>query len=569
MNRVGFSFLILAIVVSAQTLLAQHEAIVSSPENLGALRHVRGRVIDDLTGRPLSDATVRLAIMVIHSNCSNCDPPLPSPPEDEPPREFVTGKDGTFVFDNVPITGINVSASKANYSDVWPFRRSASDSLNNFQVNDEDLEITLRLAPTASISGILLDHKGVAITKGATITLWCIREWAGWPRLEYGGFAEFSADGVYHFRGLQPGRYYLVANPPDSLRGPENVRPGRVVGEVPSLYPTSTLDKTNAFFTLHEGEQARINVRFQQKALHHVTVIENQGYADSLIDVHRARFPLKGFPEKPLEAWLPNGTYVLSAGREGDISGPMPFDVAGSDLMNLPFSVFAEAPRIEVPVEIMSLPPNVPTCSGAFDCGFVSLRLVRFSSGDYVEVVSDTTQVGRFDGTPPQPQPAQSVSLIPGKYTVALNATLNLYAKSITCGPVDFAVEPLIVQPGDTPDPIHVVLAEGALADGIVSAKGKPAKAWVYAIADDIEPKVDFHEFQPVLSGDDGKFHMQGLAPGSYLFFASDFEIPINVHDPTEVALWRSRGKTVRVEVGKTANLALAVIDTPEFYNLR
>jgi hypothetical protein len=57
---------------------------------------------------------------------------------------------------------------------------------------------------------------------------------------------------------------------------------------------------------------------------------------------------------------------------------------------------------------------------------------------------------------------------------------------------------------------------------------------------------------------------MQGLAPGSYLFFASDIELSLNVHDSAETAHWRSRGKILRVEPGKTTDLVLVVAEPPE-----
>lgn len=93
---------------------------------------------------------------------------------------------------------------------------------------------------------------------------------------------------------------------------------------------------------------------------------------------------------------------------------------------------------------------------------------------------------------------------------------------------------------------------------------GKPARAWAYAVAEDIEPKTDFRVFQPVASEEDGKFRIQGLAPGFYLFFASDIELPINVHDSVEVDYWRPRGKIVRVESGKTTHLVLDFAFAPE-----
>jgi hypothetical protein len=98
----------------------------------------------------------------------------------------------------------------------------------------------------------------------------------------------------------------------------------------------------------------------------------------------------------------------------------------------------------------------------------------------------------------------------------------------------------------------------------LVQRNGQPSRAWVYAVAEDIETKTDFREFQPVTSEPDGEFRIQGLAPGSYLLFASDIELPLNVHEPAQVEYWRSRGKVIRVAAGKTAKVALTIADAPE-----
>jgi protocatechuate 3,4-dioxygenase beta subunit len=547
----------------------QESAPTYSPETTDTVYRVTGRVIDDLTGNPLSGATVRLAVggMVLLSSCANCDSPPPPPPELEPPRENITGKDGSFAFDNVRATGGSVTASKPGYMDVWRFRRRASEPPGGRLISNQTGPVILRLAPAASISGILLDHNGTPITKNADITLWQLADWAGWPRLEYGGFPEFAADGTYHFHDLLPGRYYLVADPPVNREGPARNAAGHAVGEVPVRYPAPTSQRPNPFFTLHEGEQAHLNFRLPQRMLHRVTgtVNASQPYSYDIVDANGSKaYLLKGSPfEKPFEAWLPNGSYRLSTGRE-DVTGPLPFEVADSDLAGMLFSI-AVPERVEIPVEISSLVPHVPTCLDSTPvCGFAEVALVRFLPGGYVEVVSESRQAGRFDGTSPQLQTAQSVSLIPGIYSAAVAVTLNVYVKSIVSGSTDLAVEPLIIRAGDSPEPIRIVLAEGAIVDGVVHHHGKPVMAWVYAVAEDIEPKSDFREFQPVLSDEDGKFHMQGLAPGSYLFFASDIELSLNVHDSAETAYWRSRGKILRVEPGKTTDLVLTVTDSPE-----
>jgi hypothetical protein len=97
-----------------------------------------------------------------------------------------------------------------------------------------------------------------------------------------------------------------------------------------------------------------------------------------------------------------------------------------------------------------------------------------------------------------------------------------------------------------------------------VRRNGKPARSWVYAIADRIQTGRDFRLFQPAQSDEEGKFTIAGLAPGTYLIFASDVELAINLHDPAEVNYWRSRAKDIRVEAGKAVQVDLPSLDPPD-----
>jgi hypothetical protein len=65
--------------------------------------------------------------------------------------------------------------------------------------------------------------------------------------------------------------------------------------------------------------------------------------------------------------------------------------------------------------------------------------------------------------------------------------------------------------PGTPQEPIRIELAEGPVVDGIVIRNGRPVRAFVYAVPDDIELKSDFRAFQPLISDADGKFHIEGL----------------------------------------------------------
>jgi hypothetical protein len=87
----------------------------------------------------------------------------------------------------------------------------------------------------------------------------------------------------------------------------------------------------------------------------------------------------------------------------------------------------------------------------------------------------------------------------------------------------------------------------------VVKCRGKPCSGFVYAIAEDGGPRL----FQPFLSGADGHFEMNSLAPDDYIIFATDIEMSLDVHDPAELASLRNVGKIVRLRAGKNPPLRL------------
>jgi hypothetical protein len=562
-----FTAALLAAFAFAPTCLSQE----SPPESTLATsetHRVTGVVLDELTGKPLSGAKVQLQLAVFFISCPNCRALLapPASQKPEPPRETVTGADGSFAFDNVPEKDISVTAIKPGYFDAWNARRHPDEPPGTYSVKDLRGPITLRLAPEASISGILRDHNGNLERKETYVSLWRLASWGGWPRLEYDNSVRVDSGGTYHFGGLRPGHYYLIADPPDDSRGPSIDAQGKAIGEVPVRYPEYSAERTKSFFTLHAGELAHINFQFLRRRLHHVSGVlqMSQPYSFNIIDVNgSAGYSTKPSPfDKKFEAWLPAGIYWVSTGREGEVTGPVPFEVEDSDLPNLSFSVATPA-RIEVPLEISSVGPRGPTCPDPTPaCGFFLADLVRFQPGGYVEVVGDSTRT-------PIPQTSsimrnETVSIIPGDYTVSVAVTNNVYAKSVVSGATDLAIDRLSISAGESPQSIQIVLAEGAIADGVVLRDSEPARAWVYAVAQDIESKADFRVFQPVASQADGKFRIEGLAPGSYLFFASDIELPLVLHDSAAVDYWRPRGKIASVEPGKITHLILNYAFAPD-----
>lgn len=564
MNRAALAHLTLSLTVFVSLVVAQEANEGLEPqhstatENANAAYRVTGLVVDDVTGSPLSGVTARLQTVILHVSCANCKQPLPPPPEPLPPREVITGEDGLFAFDNVPASNVSVTAKKDGYMNAWQLHRHADEPVGFYRADEHLKPIVLRLAPTASISGVLRHHNGVRIRKNTIISLWRLSAWDGWPSLNYGAFPTFDAERKYHFDNLAPGRYLLVAEPPVDHEGPVHDEAGHAIVEAPMRYPAASEADANPFFTLHEGEQARIDFQFPLQVLHRVTGVleEDQNYSYSIEDADRANtYLITSSPfERKLEAWLPNGIFWLSTGRD-DVSGTMPFDVADSDVGRLQFSI--DSRRIEIPIEVSPAPGDPAGAKLEPPHGLWFLRMIRILPRGYVEVAGESTRTEQ--GAPPLR--IESVSVGPGDYAVEVAAWGNYYAKSVVSGRADLALEPLTIRAGDPPAPIQVVLATAAKAVGIVQRNGKPARTWVYAVAQEIKSKTDFRPFAPAMSDEDGEFHMQGLAPGAYLFFASDVELPLNVHDADEIAYWRSHGKIVQVDAGKTSTVLLTAAE--------
>jgi hypothetical protein len=149
----------------------------------------------------------------------------------------------------------------------------------------------------------------------------------------------------------------------------------------------------------------------------------------------------------------------------------------------------------------------------------------------------------------------ESIAATTGSYAVALTATGNVYAQSISRGATDLIREPLVVRPGDAPDVIRVVVAQGAMVEGVTRRAGSPMQAWVYAVPE----RADARLLNAVASDANGKFRLEGLAPDRYLFFASDVEIPLDVHNAAEMSHWQKVGQSLTLEAGKTASVELGV----------
>jgi TonB family protein len=517
----------------------------------GPFYRLTGRVIDDRTGGPVPRASVDLG--------------------QDPQHRTRADRRGRFTL-GVPIFGANLIAGRNDYIEVWPFRRSADDPIRSHFVGPETVSITLRLAPAASISGAVRSADGTPL-RNLEVTLERYSPSSGWPGVERTS-VNTADNGSYRFDQLPPGRYRLEVLPdPDAPPIPD--KDGRMSDLVAVHYPAPQQDGQIPFMRLDEGQQTRVDLLLPRKQLFHITgSTTGAGKMMPMVRVVDQSGSISPFLQMApkccqFEAWLPPGTYRLVSQYDvadgSSFTGSAVLQVVDSNVPGVVLPM-EHSPRIDIPVQITNLAEakmrgTVECNNWGPVCGFEDLELVPLDGGIKAPAFSLNSVVNKVHsglgrkslGAAPEP----SIHVLPGTYvpSVRLSSQVNVYLQSMTIGDKDLIRKPLVVRPGDQPGPIRIVFAEGSIADGVTLRGSKPVRAWVYAIPE----QPDITTLNEVLSNTDGTFRINGLAPTRYLFFASDVELNLDVHDSKVVEYWRQRGQTLSVRTGDHPRLELQV----------
>lgn len=569
LRLIGVLFFLLPVVISIEPGIAQTKGdkFYSGPcrlEDFPAgtpLYPVKGRVIDDVTGKGIAGATVHLNSACLSENVQALAGRMK--------QETVTDEEGNFTFQDVPKMAVLIEAAKKDhyYLEPWGFRRHADDPIRMYRIGPESGAITLRVAPSASISGMVRDEKGAPVPD-VWVSLWRYSTWEGWPQLQFWNAEKANLDGSYHRDQLPPGRYYLIASPELDRSGFPfaHDNKGNGLARVPVRFPPQPPDQDDdAFLRLREGQELKVDFRMAPTVVHHVTGrIEGGGKWGASLSVIGQNGGQYFFKSPPLccdfESWVPNGRFRFAAdgmNSEGSFRASQGFQVRDADLTDI---VVPIGPGTEsaVPIRVTFSPSRIPSCAQThMGCAFLNVWLIRHMDNGYFVVGPQPTillQQGR-DGS----LPVESVSGSSGTYSVIVSTSFNVYAESIVRDSVDLTVEPLVLKPGDSGSPIQIVLAQGAIVEGTTMASGKPSAAFVYAIP----TRPDGRLFHAANSDPQGKFRIEGLAPAEYTIFATDVQLDINLRNPKEIDYWQAHGQHMNLQAGSSSQVVLQETSFP------
>lgn len=516
---------------------------------------VRGVVVNSITGQG-----VPRALVVLSGDLAT-----------------MTGGDGQFSFDSVPVGQYLVSVSKPGYQGFGNTGGSRGPRVvhgastwvetapRHLQVGPEMPSVTFRIAPSAAIVGIVtLSTSDPA--DGIALNLYRQQIQFGHPTWSAAGHATTRSDGSFRFGNLPPGSYMLETSA--SLDSPEPNAASRlpVWGYPPVYYPGVTDPGSAGVITLAAGQQAEADLSVTRQAFYPVmaAVRSPEGRMAANFEIVDAGGNTTGLPahfdarEQAVHANVPNGTWML----EGRLYGrEMAAGVAQFQVASAPVSLalnMAQMPRIPVNLRRELTSTTAPTAAGAG----VNLMLRRADSFGSNGVGFGMSQVPGSEGT------AWTLNVIePGRYWVVASPWANLYVSSITSGGTDLASNPLVVMPGSSVAPIDVTLRDdlGSIAGQIQSGSGGATTSAVLGDTPVIRVYAIplFPTVQPMPEGlvqSDGSFTVNNVPPGSYRVVACDETPQINFHRPEDLAVWAGKGQTVTVDAGGSAHVTLDVV---------
>jgi hypothetical protein len=541
---------------------------------------IEGIVVRIVTGEPI--AGVR--ILVQHAA-----PPLPAsgggtPQPPDMPGAVTTDVQGRFVIKDLEPGSYRLYFWAAGYVRQELGQRAPV----NVSTGQTVRGIQMALTPTASISGRVRDLDGKPLASVPIQVLKPVYNFLGERTFQSAGAASTDDRGEYRVFWVTPGRYLVLAGSAVSVRRPSmmGMTPNEVPGYgAPATYYPNAIEPSGA------------------------TAVDLQPGADlNAIDFGIERMPFRRIRGRVVDAatgrWPPAATVALTTrsafGGTSSRSSPQSYNPADGT-----FEIGDVPPGLhDVVVEVVSPgmpappapPPIVPPGSGQIGFitsgggrGLVSAGAqipVQVAGSDVDNVVitigsavsvpgrliiqgastGDNAARLRVQLTPssrgginsvaqgPQPATADSTgefslnNVLPGEYRVQVGGLLpDFYVKQIRFDSEDVLSKPLNLPPSARGRLEVIVSARSSRLEGIVTdEKSQPvASVQTVLVPDQDRERPDL--FRNVTTDQNGRFRMEGLAPGNYKVFAWEALEQFSYYDGDFLRRHEQRGQPVSV----------------------
>lgn len=517
----------------------QPPAAQSKPEDLATLN---GIVKHSVTSEPVPKASISLF------------PVDPRPGTQMAPATTTTNAEGRFAMKNLEPGRYRLSASKPGFVNTELGARTANQqgATVTLEKGQSLTGLEIKLSPHSIVTGRITDEDGDPVAY-AQVSLVRYRYFQGRKQAMPTGFAQTNDLGEYRIFGIGPGKYFLSAS---VNRGgymntvDRSALPIVQESNAPTYYPNApdTHSATQLNVPL-AGKLDSIDVRLRREKTFRIrgkvagigsatqggmiNLIRKDGSSD-VMGADRNSSQFRG-PSGEFEIrGVRPGSYLLRAMyfEPPDIQrhGTIPLEVSNTDVENLTVSLAA-------PIELRGSIRAEADTQPALDTLslYLESRLSRSLGGGMARV-----KQGAFE----------MLRIAPDHYDLRINGLPpGYYIKSIRNADIDVKENGLDLSAGASQHQLEIILSpEGAQLEGaITDAKDNPVSAAAIVLRPKSGKDWDLAQMRPVTSDQQGKFQIQGIAPGEYHLIAFTNVDTMEAMDPDFFKEHESKAATIKL----------------------
>jgi len=546
------------LLVSLFSLSGYSQAPVSkSDQEKDATCRISGMVVKLADGAPLKGATVRV--------------------ENGEDREHTiaakTTADGRFELRNIPAGRYKLIVSRNGYVAAEYGQKKPSDPGAAFSLSSGETkkDLLFRLIPAAVIAGRVFDEDGETVPN-ATVT--ASRETYHEGRRTLATTAGASTDDLGSFRlfGLAPGRYYVSATERnwDQVVGDRefsgSAGQNAEQGYAKTYYPGTPDISRAAAINVKEGDEiSGTDIALKQVAVHRVRGrVLNQLTHKPGHDVMVMLIPRT----KGLDWDVGGRQQVNKTDGSFEISNvvPGPYTLLAFWFDQTEGKNHSAAQKLDIgESDVEGVLLTIAT--GAIVSGRVVWEGKPSLERDELSISVSPTEALFMWGGQARVDANQQFTLkdlVEGDFRLELSGTSkNCYVKQISYGQTFVKDDVISVSKSSNPALEITISSRGARVQGNVTDKdGLPAAGiWVVAVPDEAR-RTNFRLFKSQTTDQYGQYDLQGLAPGSYKFFAWE-GVESNVWEDDEfLKPFEPQGKEIELHDMDTAKLSLTPIGT-------
>ena len=518
---------------------------------------IAGTVVDAVTEQPLKGAEVRLR-------------GIPAALQSAfPSTSASTDASGRFVFEGLAAGRYFLLASHDGYVNNNRANADLRGKLLLLAPGQHVNDLVVRLLPNGTIAGHITNEMGKPL-RGVSVEAMESSYPRGRRELHSVASAPTNDAGEYRIGALVPGKYFVRAKPPASLKA----KPGSDKAYVPLYYPSANDQSRSVALVLRAGEDlAGIDmnlapvhtVYIQGRVINARTSLPSKEGSVTLLSDQGETIFSTGSPSQNLYLGaqgtfefqgVPPGSYVVVAERPSSPREPKPMwgrtaiEVGDANIEHVDVVV---SPGVDVSGRVRvegKTAADISALIGILELQEASALASITPDIDNASVKPDGTFIFR--------------EIPEGSYRINFQPIpAGFYLKS--SGAADVLETGITVGRGNSPPALELVLSPGAgRIDGSVESGDQSFPGALVVLVPEGKQRTQPNYYRQTAGDQMGRFAMRNVVPGDYTLFAWEQIERGAYFDPGFLGQYEDRGKAVHVEESGHVSVQLEVIPAAE-----